>query len=591
MGRSNRLPHLVPAALAFTLTAAPVVSPADDLLLKAMRDEMARSRTLMVASLEKPYFISYELDDSETLSISGTLNGIVRSNRARFRAPRVQVRVGDYRFDNTNYVGSGVLFGTRYNLEGFPLENAYPVLRRYLWLATDQTYKSAVEAIARKRAALKNVAAVEDIPDFAPAQPAKVITDIPADRIDEEPWLARVRELSGVFAHYPEIRGSGVEFEAVRNTHYLMTSEGAEVRVPERVALVRAVAAGQAPDGMIVRDSVTFQSLDLNSMPLEPEMRRAMESLAANVTALARAPAGESYNGPVLFEGVAAAQIFAEVLGRNLALTRKPVMEPGRPGAMPESELEGRQGSRILPEWMDVVDDPTQSQWRGRPLFGHYLVDLEGLKPAPLHMVEKGVLKNFFLTRQPVRGFAGSNGRARLPGNFGANMAGLSNLFVSARQTVSASELKRKLIQLCQSRGKPWGVLVRRMDFPSSASMEEARRLLNASAQGGGAAHPVSPPILAYRVWPDGREELVRGLRFRAFNVRSLRDIEAAGDDSNVFDYLDNGAPFGLIGARPYSAESTVVAPSVLIDDLDLKKSEDELPKLPIVPPPPLDLK
>ena len=135
----------------------------------------------------------------------------------------------------------------------------------------------------------------------------------------------------------------------------------------------------------------------------------------------------------MLFEGGAGAQIFAEVLAHNLSLTRRPVMQGGRGGgAAQPSELEGRIGARVLPDTFDVVDDPTQKEWRGRPLFGSYKVDREGVAPKPLKLIEKGVLKNYLLTRQPVRGFEGSNGRARLPGNFGANSAAISNLFVSS---------------------------------------------------------------------------------------------------------------------------------------------------------------
>src|SRR5262249_11723365 len=160
-----------------------------------------------------------------------------------------------------------------------------------------------------------------------------------------------------------------------------------------------------------------------------------VNALAENVLALAKAPMGEAYNGPVIFEREAAAQIFAQIIGRNLALARRPVMEPGRPGSFPSSELEGRFGARILPDWMDIVDDPTQTEWRGRPLFGHYTVDSDGVLPKPMSLVEKGVLKNFLLTRQPMRGFNGSNGHARLAGGFGANAAALGNLFVRATET------------------------------------------------------------------------------------------------------------------------------------------------------------
>jgi hypothetical protein len=142
------------------------------------------------------------------------------------------------------------------------------------------------------------------------------------------------------------------------------------------------------------------------------------------------------------------------------------------------------------------------------------------------------------------------------------------------------------MMEICRTRNKPYGIVVRKMDFPSSASMEEARRLLTGSAQSGGSARPVSLPLRVFRVYPDGREELVRGLRFRGLNARSLKDILAASDDTNVFEFMDNGAPFALIGAGSFTAESCVIAPSILVDDLELMKMEDEQPKLPIVPPP-----
>src|SRR5258708_24949925 len=150
-------------------------------------------------------------------------------------------------------------------------------------------------------------------------------------------------------------------------------------------------------------------------------------------------------------------------------------------------------------------------------------------------LVEKGVLKNFLLTRQPMRGFNGSNGHALLPGGFGSNLAGFGNLFVRASETVAPAELKRKMIEICKTRNKPYGILIRKMDFPSSASIDELRRLLTGSASSGGSAKPVSIPILAYKVYPDGREELVRGLRFRRFNARSLKDLLAASHESFVF--------------------------------------------------------
>jgi predicted Zn-dependent protease len=280
-----------------------------------------------------------------------------------------------------------------------------------------------------------------------------------------------------------------------------------------------------------------------------------------------------------MFEGEAAAQIFAEVLGRNFGLPRKPA--GGRAGFRP-SELEGRQGSRVLPDSFDVVDDPTQHEWRGKALFGSYDVDREGVLAQPVTLVEKGVLKGFLLTRQPVKGLSGSNGHARLPGPFGASTASIGNLFVRSSEGVPVAELKKKLIAMVQARGKPYGILVRKMDFPS-AGVEEMRRLF-AGASGG--AEPISSPVLVYKVFADGHEELIRDVRLRGFSARSLKDIEAAGDDATVFEFMDSTYPMAMIGAASFTSEACVVAPSFLIDDVELRKNEEELPKLPVVPPP-----
>jgi hypothetical protein len=552
-----------------------------------MHDELNRSRQMALPNLEPPYFVQYLLDQEETFTVSASLGGILSRRQEVVRQPNVTIRVGDYRFDNSNYTGSGFNFGSRYDLGRFPLENGYDVLRRYLWLETDTAYKSAVEAISRKRAALRNVTQNDRLNDFAHAPAVQHLRPLSKLSANQDSWTRQVRSTSAIFAHYPEIKNSGVEFEGAAGGFVMVNSEGSEVREPETAYLVRIRAAAQAEDGMTLRDATTFHATDAQHLPEEQEMDRAARKLADNVIALAHAPKGEDYNGPVLFEGMAGPQILAEVLGKALVLARRPVAEGGRGGGFQASELEGRLGARVLPDSFDVTDDPTRTAWQGRPLFGHYEVDREGVVPIPVKVVEKGALKGYLLTRQPVRGYEGSNGRARLPGNFGASTATFSNLFFHSSDTVPAADLKKKLIEICQARGKPYGIIVRKMDFPSAASLDEARRLIGAS-QG---SRPISIPILAFKVFPDGHEELVRALHFRGLNTRSLKDILAAGDDNVLFEYMDNPAPFALIGGAGYTTEAAVIGPSILVDDLELHPLEEEQPKLPVVTAPDLSVK
>lgn len=571
---------MLAVSLAVSMSAQ-TPAPAPDPVLRAMHDEIERSRKLTVSNLEGPYFIQYLLDEEEAFGVSASLGGLMAVRDDHFREPDIQVRVGDYKFDNTNFGGMGS--GPRYDLGRFPLDNSYPVMRRYFWLATDAAYKGAVEGISRKRAALRDIEKTDTPDDFAHSEPVHSIRDFERLGIDRNAWTKRVRALSAIFAAFPGIKDSRVDLEATAGGFYLANSEGAEVKSPENVTILRVRATAQASDGMTVRDTLVYQSLDAGRMPPDAQLERDVKETAVRLGELAAAPKGEDYNGPVLFADAASPQLFAELLAPNLALKRRP--EGGRGGSGPTSELEGRLGARVLPDSFTVVDDPSQKEWRGRPLFGSYDVDREGVPAKPLRLVEKGVLKDYLLTRQPVRGFPTSNGRARMDGAYGASTAGISNLFISSSDTVPGGEMKKKLIELVRQRGKPYGIVVRKLDFPAAAPADELRRLLAASP---GVIHPVSAPILIYKVYPDGREELVRGLRFHGVNVRSLKDILAAGDDDTMFEFMDTPAPFAMIGAGGFTAEACVVAPSIIVDDLELQPSDDEQPRPPLVAPPPL---
>lgn len=553
-----------------------------DALLKAMKDEIERSRSLEISGLDKPYFVEYTVEDLHTFAVSATLGGILSKNSNHHRVPRARVRVGDYTFDNANYIYSDS--GTvRAEL---PIDDNYGVLRRTFWLATDGAFKRGVEAITRKRAALKNMTQPEALPDLWKAKPVEKVMPVKRNSVAFEDWTARVKNMSGVFASYPEVLASVVSFDVSDATFYLANSEGTTLRLPDSISTLQVRASGQAPDGMKVRDSAHFSVLDLKALPSETELTKAADQVAARIKALTAAPLGETYSGPVLFEGIAAAQLIGEVLAPHFALPRKPIGEPGRPAPFMPSEFEGRIGSRVLPEFLDIVDDPSQKAWNGTPLLGFYENDYEGVAPVPLTLVEKGKLKSFLLTRQPVKGFDGSNGRARVPGPYGANSAAISNLFVRASETVTKDALRAQFLKMIQDRGKAYGMIVRRMDFPTTASSDELRRMFMAASQGGG-ARPVSTPLQVYRVYPDGKEELVRGLRLRGLSARSLRDIVAVSDENFVFSYMNTLAPMSMPGGG-YVSPTSVVAPSLLFEDVELERPQDDLPTLPVVPPPPL---
>jgi len=570
---------------ALALTAQSPAGQDNDTLLRAMKDELKRSSALTRLGLQSPYYMEYRAEDTISHGISASLGALIESGNSAYRVPRVRVRVGNYDFDNTNHVYSEAYLGSRYDPDRLSLDDNYIGFREVYWLATDRAFKTAQDAIARKRSSLKNMSLPDALPDFSKAPPARLILPIQRKPVAVEAWKKEIVKLSGVFARYPQVLSSGVEMQSSQSTNYVVNTEGTALRLPEDLAYIRVVANGLAADGTNVRDAEVVQAFEADELPGEAELTRVAKDVAEHVAALSQAPAGEAYDGPVLFEAEASAQLFGQLLADNLKLTRKPVADPGRVPPVVSSELENRVGSHILPDWMDIVDDSTQTKFGGRTLLGHYLYDIEGVAPQPVTLVEKGVLKAFLLTRTPVfKDYPGSNGHERLSGSFGDQSAGFGNLFVRASQTTPVAGMKQKLIDMCKERNKPYGILIRKLDFPSSASIDELRRLVQAS----GGSHAITAPLLAYRVYPDGREELVRSLVFHGVSTRSFKDIVAASDENYVFDLIDSDAIFARMGAGSFITTASVIAPAVLFEELELAPVEEEKPQPPIVPPPPL---
>lgn len=541
--------------------------PSNDALLRAMQDELKRSNELSHLGLVAPYYIEYRTEDTLSHGIGASLGALIESVDSDYRVPSVQVRVGNYDFDNTNHIYSEAYSGRRYDPDRLSLDDNYLAFRDVYWLATDRAFKTAEDAIARKRSSLKNVSLPDALPDFSKAPPAQLILPIERKPVALEAWKKEIIKLSAMFGAYPQVLSSGVEMQTSQSTNYVLNSEGTTLRLPEDLAYIRVAARGLAADGTDVHDAQGFPAFEADGLPGEEELARASKEVAEHVTALSQAPAGEAYDGPVLFEAPAAAQLFGQLLGDNLKLTRKPIADPGRVPQMVASELENRVGSHILPDWMDVVDDSTQTKFGSHTLLGHYLYDVEGVAPQPVTLVEKGVLKTFLLTRTPVfKDFPGSNGHARFTGSFGDQAPGFGNLFIRASQTAPEAGLKQKLMDMCKERNKPYGILIRKLDSPGSAA----------------GAHAVAAPLLAYRVYPDGREELVRSLQFHGVSTRSFKDIVSASDENYVLDLIDTN-PRGT-----FMTTASVIAPAVLFEELELTPIEEETPKPPIVPPPAL---
>lgn len=515
---------------------------ASDPILQAMRVELERSKSrLKLDQVAAPYYIEYRVFDVDDFSAEASYGALRSSVRARGRVLRVVVRIGDYKQDSYFGRGEGAL-----NLLG--LDDDILAFRHALWLATDNAYKQAAEALAEKQAQLKQFTVDEPTDDLAHAEPVQSIG--PTVRLDSDPtaWTRMLEDSTALFRDDPQIQtfGSALSFQATNR--YYVNSEGTILRSGRTAYEMSISCSTQAADGMYLQRNNGFVETSLAKMPSFQVFVGRAKELAASLKVLREAPiVDESYRGPVLLSADAAATVFADLVGQNV-LGLKPAL--GKSGRTTTTFATSYK-SRVLPDFISVDDDPTTASFQGKTLIGNYDFDDEGVPARKVPVIENGILTNFLLGRQPIRDFPASNGhgRARIPSN--GPGPSLGNLIVRSNQAASPEELKTKFLDLCKQRDLPYCYRVETFG-------------------------PKLVPRLLYKVWvKDGHEELVRGAVFGDLDTRALRsDLVAAGSDVYIESRLLN---------IPHS----IASPSVLFDELEVKRASLNKEKLPDYPPPP----
>lgn len=584
-------------ALAFLPLGSAAQVPSDT-LFRAMRDELNRSMAeLRLDTLAGPYFIAYRIDDLGNAHVAARRGALVRSDESRHRRLTVEVRVGAYNFDNTNFFGmSSGPIGLRRSVgeeDELPLDDDYRELRRHVWLATDQAYKEALEQLSHKRAALANRTQGEELPDWSHAAPALIMDGAPpttsVNRAEPE---ALVRVLSALFRELPEIYQSEVEWRAgVVRTHYV-NSEGTAFLRTSPAALLRVAASTQAADGTPLMDSFTISEAVPGDLPSRDTLVARVRELGLRLTRLRRAPAADVYTGPVLFEGQAAAELFGQVFAHRLAAARRPITDNPmfeQFAARGDNPFLDKIGARVLPRAFTVVANPTITTYRGHFL-GGYRVDDDGVPARETQVVDHGVLQTLLTTRVPVRGLLRSTGSRW---GFGPVV---SNLFVTTDSGLDDAALRRRLLELAGARGKAYGVVVRRLANP----VDDPMTFMAAMASAGGESPTVLRATVAVKLYPDGREEPIRTPDISGITLETFKDIVAAsssltarsgplgGGGNEDFGPGPSGSrafAFQMIGA-PSGFTGSCVVPSLLFEDVSLKRPGGESPKLPVTSPP-----
>lgn len=533
---------LLPAQPAWSETAA-AGKAKGDVLLQAMKAEIERSKTqIKMEGSAAPYYLEYRVTDLQEISSRAEFGAALGENQIHVRFLRVVVRVGDYKQDS--YFGAGE--GTA---DFIGLDDDTLALRHQLWLLTDRAYKTAIEALAAKRAALEKFKVDQPVDDFSHEPPVQSVGPLVKLDLDTGAWRKALIDATALYRQDPEIQSLSASADFLAVNQYFVNSEGTVIRDGKNIYQTSVSSYTQAPDGMFLLRSPDFASNRMEDLPSPEQFIANAKKVLDALKSLREAPVvEEEYRGPVVIEPDAANDVVAALIGKNIL--------GNRPRAGADARTTGEYAtsykSRVLPDFVSVTDDPTQTAFKGHSLLGSYEFDDEGVKTEPVHVVENGVLTHYLLGRRPIRDFPTSNGHGRATPAGGPNPS-LGNLFLTGSQTFSRAELKQKMLDLCRQQGKPYGYIL--------------RTVISSNLY----------PLMLFRVYvKDGHEEMVRGAIFRELDTRALRnDLIAIGDDAQA---SNSAAP------TPVS----IITPSLLFDELEIKRAETGKEKLPEYPPPPV---
>ncbi|HTP68026.1 MAG TPA: metallopeptidase TldD-related protein [Dongiaceae bacterium] len=530
------------------------------LLLPAMKAELERSMKTLGSQDPAAYYIGYTLTDSERVTVSGSNSALLNSDFNRNRWLEVSVRTGSYELDNTHKVDgrqppSG---GPGTNA---PLDDDPDVLRRAIWLETDKQYRAAAEALIKIKTGKEVKVQTEEgqAPDFSREKPQVFTGPWVSFSLDRKPWEQKVRDYTAYFRQSPAIINSIVTFTAQAQNVLQLTSEGTQLQFGQIRYRLELFIQGKAGDGMDINRYYNFDWVDPSEAPDDKAVLAAASQLRKEMEGLVVSPLNDPTVGPALLTGRAAAVFFHEVFGHRAEGHRQKDVNEGQTFAKKVNQ-------QILPEFLTVVDDPTSKKLAKQDLLGYYQYDDEGVIGERVTLVDHGILKNFEMSRSPLKDFPHSNGHGRR--QLGAEpVSRQGNLIVESSKKVTNDQLRAKLIELIKEQNKPYGLLI-----------DDIAGGFTFTGRGQPQAFQVEP-LVVYKVFPDGKpDELVRGVDIVGTPLAALTKIVATGDTPEVFN--------GYCGAESGYVPVSASAPAILTSELEVQKKQSSTDRPPILPPP-----
>jgi len=529
-------------------------------VLDAAKAELIHSLDQLKKQEVPPYFLSYEIVETHSVIVSGSFGALTNSSENKRRQLHIDLRVGDYTMDNTRQMrGRSSNPLDRFSNIPMPIEDDPAAIRNVLWYQTDKKYKKALEDLTTVRTNSQVKVQQEDnSADFSRETAEQFVAATAPLAVNRQVWEERVRRYTAPFQRFGNLYQAVATLSANQDTRWFVSSDGAAIQTSQTFYRLYVAAYSKADDGMELPRFESYFSFTPAGLPDDATVLKAVNKMIMDLESLRKAQVVDPFTGPAILSGRATAVFFHEVFGHRIE------------GHRQKSETEGQTfrkmvGQPILPDFLSVAFDPMLRQYAGVDLVGSYDYDDEGVKARRVTAVEDGVLKNFLMSRSPIDGYPTSNGHGRAQPGF-TPVARQSNLLVLNTRPISRGQLKTLLLEEIKKQGKSFGLLFDEIEGGFTLTGRTIPNAFNVL------------PVMVYRVYPNGREELVRGVDLIGTPLTVFSKILAADDEAAVFN--------GICGAESGAVPVSSTAPAILVSQIEVQKKLKSQERAPILPAP-----
>lgn len=518
---------------------------AQDFIQNLLKDELQLHFNSLQKQDKPPYFLSYRLKEEHIEVLSSAFGSLVMQQKSQNRALAVQLKVGDYTFDNTRSLNDMGLMNLYSGLSFkiLPREDSILPLRKIIREGTDEAYKSALEAY--DKLILKKDPQNSEQNDFSKQEPTVYFEPGQTYLPINESWVDYIKTMTAAFNDDETILEAKALLAIRSSREYLMNTEGTSLALNNNKSSLTLVILFRCEDGNMAPYVKSYNVNTPDQLPDKAEMQEEIASIKLLISKLRTAPLADPFSGPALLSAEASGVFFHEIFGHRV--------EGHRLGQKLDAHtFKNQLGEKILPESMSITFDPTVNFYNDTPLIGHYLYDSEGTAGQKVEVVKNGIFRNYLMSRKPVKGISNSNGHGR--GEFGVPaVSRQSNLFVTSQSGVSDEKLYESLRKLCKKQKKEFGFLFEEVIGGFTNTDRNMPNAFNVI------------PVVVYKVFADGRpNELVRGVTLIGTPLTMFSEIQACGKTYGVFN--------GYCGAESGSMPTSTIAPSILVKKIETQK-------------------